>query len=136
MLAVFCLRLALGMLFSLFFLSPSKMHPRFFRTHFVTALGLSVVTLITGLDPQLENGSHIYLHDSYSTVPRPFLIANVVLLLAGSVVWILERPVGGRLLQVAAMASIALTLAQTRMAADLLALAEMHLELWPRQAYF
>src|SRR5262245_7326581 len=114
MLAVFCLRLALGMLFSLFFLSPSKMHPRFFRTHFVTALGLCVVALVMGLDSQLENGleneKRIHLPDSFASSSRLFLIATVALLLAGSIVWILSRPVGGRLLQVTAMLSITLSL--------------------------
>jgi hypothetical protein len=94
MLAVFCLRLALGMLFALFFLSPSKMHPRFFRTHFVTALGLCVVAAITSFD-------QTRLH-----------LANVALTLAGSVVWILERPLAGRLLRALSLISIAMSLAE------------------------
>jgi len=135
MLAVFCLRLALGMLFSLFFLSPSKMHPRFFRTHFVTALGLCVVALVTGLDSQLENGASIYVHDSYSTAQRPFLIANVVLLLAGSVVWIFQRPIGGRLLQAVALVLIALSLAQVRIDTARLASPEMQLDWGAQRVY-
>jgi hypothetical protein len=135
MLAVFCLRLALGMLFALFFLSPSKMHPRFFRTHFVTALGLCVVALVMGLDSQLENGASIYVHDSYSTAPRPFLIANVVLLLAGSVVWIFQRPAGGRLVQVASLASIAVALVQVRIATASLAAPDMQFNWRPQRVY-
>src|SRR5262245_38240859 len=43
MLAVFCVRLALGLMASLFLLSPKQLHPRFFRTHCLTALSLLAV---------------------------------------------------------------------------------------------
>jgi hypothetical protein len=43
MLATFCVRLALGLMASLFLLSPKRLHPRFFRTHCLTALGLLAV---------------------------------------------------------------------------------------------
>lgn len=46
MLAAFCLRLALGMVAFLPLLPAKQMHPRFFRTQFLTALGLSVVALL------------------------------------------------------------------------------------------
>jgi hypothetical protein len=45
MLATFCARLALGLIAGLALLSPYRrqLHPRFYRTHFLTALGLLVV---------------------------------------------------------------------------------------------
>ena len=46
MLAVFCLRLACGMLGLLLLLSPAQVNPRFYRTHFLTALGLTAVAAV------------------------------------------------------------------------------------------
>ena len=48
MLATFCVRLAVGLLAGLLLLSPKQLHPRFFRTHFLTVLGLLVVATIAG----------------------------------------------------------------------------------------
>ncbi len=79
MLAVFCLRLALGMLAALTLLNPKVMHPRFFRTHFVTVLGLSVVAAV--LD--------------WNTSAQIPLAITVGLTLIGSLVWIFEHPPGG-----------------------------------------
>jgi hypothetical protein len=45
MLALFCLRLAAGMMVCLLPLAPAVVPPRFYRTHFLTALGLCVVSL-------------------------------------------------------------------------------------------
>src|SRR5256885_1712060 len=50
MVATFCLRLALGMLASLVLLSPKQMHPRFFRTQFLTVLGLCIVATLPATD--------------------------------------------------------------------------------------
>ncbi len=75
MLAVFCLRLALGMLASLLLLNPKVMHPRFFRTHFLTALGLTVVAIYPGWDTEART---------------PIVIA-AVFTLVGSLVWIFDR---------------------------------------------
>lgn len=79
MLAVFCLRLALGMLASLLLLNPKVMHPRFFRTHFVTALGLCVVSSVLGWD----------------TNARISILIATVLTLLGSLVWIYDHPPAG-----------------------------------------
>src|SRR5205085_645474 len=113
MLAVFCLRLALGMLFSLAFLSPRKMHPRFFRTHFVTALGLCVVAGLTGYDSRVYvshgsgNGEAALVIADMGPERPPdaqiLLLTNVFLTFIGSLVWIFERPVRGRLLQATAI---------------------------------
>jgi len=46
MLTTFCVRLALGLMASLFLLSPKQLHPRFFRTHCLTAMGLLAVATL------------------------------------------------------------------------------------------
>lgn len=46
MLASFCLRLALGMAASLFLLPASQVSHRYYRTHFLTILGLSAASLV------------------------------------------------------------------------------------------
>lgn len=79
MLAVFCLRLALGMLLALLLLSPRLMHPRFFRTHFVTALGLTVVAAAMAPDWNVTL----------------YLLPCVLFTLLGSIVWIFEKPPAG-----------------------------------------
>src|SRR5947209_11542195 len=85
MLAVFCLRLACGMLACLPLLSPSQVNPRFFRTHFLTALGLTVLAAVGARDTA---GLWLWLA----------LAAVTALSFLGSVVWLLEGAPGGRLL--------------------------------------
>ena len=46
MFAIFSLRLACGLLGCLPLLAPAQINPRFFRTHFLTVMGLSVVALV------------------------------------------------------------------------------------------
>src|SRR5260221_5962815 len=46
MLALFCLRLAIGLGAALLILSPSQINPRFYRTHFLTMLGLATGALL------------------------------------------------------------------------------------------
>jgi hypothetical protein len=79
MLAVFCLRLALGMLAALLLLNPKVMHPRFFRTHFVIVLGLSVIAAVSDWN-------------SNARIP---LAVTAGLALIGSLVWIFEHPPAG-----------------------------------------
>jgi hypothetical protein len=86
MLALFCLRLAFGMLAALLLLSPAQINPRFYRTHFLTALGLGAGALALSWDAR-----------------GPLLaVLGGALLLAflGSVSWSLERAPGGRVLVV------------------------------------
>src|SRR6266568_3452544 len=90
MLAVFCLRLALGILFALFFLSPSKMHPRFFRTHFVTVLGLCVVATVMAPDGTTQI----------------WLLPCLALAFIGAVSWILDHPPAGWAILVLLIAAI------------------------------
>jgi hypothetical protein len=82
MLGAFCLRLALGMVAFLPLLPADKMHPRFFRTQFLTALGLCVVALVTEWS------------DAGNTL-RWTLAASVGLSLFGSLAWNLDpAPLG------------------------------------------
>src|SRR5436305_11043549 len=83
MLAVFCLRLAAGLIAALCLLSPAQVNPRFFRTHFLTALALTAVAAV--FLRQVADG-WLWL----------LLAAAMVLSVAGSVVWNLAEAPGGR----------------------------------------
>jgi hypothetical protein len=85
MLALFCLRLAGGMLACLLLLSPARVNPRFFRTHFLTALGLTVLAAVG-----LRDTAGLWLWLA--------LAAVLGLSFLGSVVWLLEGAPGGRVL--------------------------------------
>jgi hypothetical protein len=85
MLALFCLRLACGMLACLLLLSPARVNPRYFRTHFLTALGLTAVAAVG-----LRDAADLWLWLA--------LAAVLALSFLGSVVWLLEGAPGGRLL--------------------------------------
>ncbi len=93
MLAVFCLRLATGMLACLPLLVPSQVNPRYYRTHFLTVLGLAGVTLLT-------------LYDSASWPVMTFLISAICLVFLGSLSWALDGAPGGRTLILLSLASI------------------------------
>src|SRR5437868_9850839 len=94
MLAAFCLRLALGLIASLLLLSPKQLHPRFFRTHFLTALGLCVVAFLSSWADA-------------SPGRLGLLAGGVGLTLAGSLVWTLELAPYGRTVNVLAVALLA-----------------------------
>ncbi|HLW68034.1 MAG TPA: hypothetical protein VKS79_22140 [Gemmataceae bacterium] len=96
MLAIFSLRLALGMLGSLFLLSPSQMHPRFFRTHFLTVLGLCMLTCILVWP---------------TTVFLPAIIA-VGFAFLGAIAWYFERSPLGWILIMAAGGAVFVALRQ------------------------
>jgi hypothetical protein len=83
MLAVFCLRLAAGLLACLPLLPAAEVNPRFFRTHFLTALGLTALAVL-------------FLHDSAGPWLWLALAGAALLAFAGSVVWHLEGAPGGR----------------------------------------
>jgi hypothetical protein len=91
MLAAFCLRLALGMVAFLPLLPAKQMHPRFFRTQFLVALGLTVVALIS----DRSNGS---IQD------RSILIGTLIVILFGTLAWTIDPPPFGRALGVLATA--------------------------------
>jgi hypothetical protein len=82
MVAVFAIRLAAGMLACLLILPRKQVHPRFYRTHFLTALGLA------GL------ATAFAWKDAFG-LAAVLLGAGVALTFAGSVVWSLEGAPGG-----------------------------------------
>lgn len=83
MLAVFALRLAAGMMACLLLLPSRVINPRFFRTHFLTALALAGLSLLS-------------VRDSADWMLLTWLGASLVLAFVGSMVWGLERAPGGR----------------------------------------
>jgi hypothetical protein len=85
MLATFALRLACGLIGSLVLLPPAQVNPRFYRTHFLTALGLGAV-------------AGMFLWDRADAGLWWCLGSALVLALEGSVVWMLEGAPGGRTL--------------------------------------
>ena len=77
MLAIFCLRLAAGLVTCLVLLSPAQVNPRFFRTHFLTALALTAVAAV-------------FLRD-VADLPLWILLGVAMALAAlGSITWMLE----------------------------------------------
>lgn len=104
MLATFCVRLALGVMASLFLLSPKQLHPRFFRTHCLTALGLlAVATFSAWPDAPLWQrtalttaaGLALLAALSWTLDPAPAGWLLVVLT-AGSAAFVLWRPADPR----------------------------------------
>jgi hypothetical protein len=97
MLPLFCLRLALGLVGSLLPLNPAQVNPRFFRTHFLVALGLTAVAAV------------------FSWAGGALLLAALVLGLAlsfaGSLVWSLERAPAGRAVMVVTFLDLTAALA-------------------------
>jgi hypothetical protein len=90
MLPVFCLRLATGMMACLLVLSPGRegrplVNPRFYRTHFLTALGLACAALLL-------------VRDTGSCAVLCAAGAGLALAFLGSVSWSLEGAPGGRAL--------------------------------------
>ena len=97
LLAVFCLRLACGMLACLLLLPRALIGPRFYRTHFLTALGLT--TLAT-----------LFLREA---APGPLLgalLAGLALAFLGSLLWAVEGAPGGLALVVLTAAVLATAL--------------------------
>lgn len=83
MLAIFALRLAAGAIGCLPLLPPTIINPRFFRTHFLTALALAGVALVC-------------VRDSAAWPLLTALGLALALAFFGSMVWGLERAPGGR----------------------------------------
>jgi hypothetical protein len=83
MLAVFCLRLAAGLTAALLLLSPTQVAPRFYRTQFLTVLGLTATAAV-------------FLGASIGVLAWVLLGGGMFLAFAGSVVWSLEGAPLGR----------------------------------------
>src|SRR5262249_4423911 len=78
-----------GMLTALLLLSPSQINPRFYRTHFLTVLGLGA-------------GALVLLWDSPGAL-RAVLAGALLLSVLGSASWSIEGTPGGRALVVLAV---------------------------------
>jgi hypothetical protein len=102
MLPAFCLRLASGLVAALLLLSPAQINPRFYRTHFLTALGLAGLAAVF-----LRDVADIWLWVALGT--------SILLSFLGSLAWSLEGAPGGRgLIPLATLAlGAALTLTAT-----------------------
>jgi hypothetical protein len=94
MLAVFCLRLAVGMLACLLLLAPAHVHHRFYRVHFLVALGLAALALVA-----------VWATASGWLLAALFL--SLFLSFAGSFSWSLDSAPGGRTLIVLTTAALA-----------------------------
>jgi hypothetical protein len=101
MLAIFALRLAAGMTACLLLLPAAVINPRFFRTHFLTALALAGVALAC-------------VRDSADGPLLTFLGAAMALAFVGSMVWGLEGAPGGRAFIVLTTLALAGSLAEWR----------------------
>lgn len=99
MLATFCLRAACGMIACLLLLSPTVVNPRFYRTHFLTALGLACGTLLLQ-----REGADTFLLTA--------LGVSMALAFAGSLVWSLEGAPGGRVIALLTTLALGTSLAR------------------------
>src|SRR5438067_2274821 len=97
-LPVFALRLAAGMTACLLPLSPAVVNPRFYRVHFLTALGLA------GL-------AAVFARPAGGWALWTLLVTGMAFALAGSVSWFLEKAPGGRALIVLTALALAGALA-------------------------
>ncbi|MSU76761.1 MAG: hypothetical protein EXS16_01570 [Gemmataceae bacterium] len=84
MIATFCLRLAAGMILILPALPASDLPPRFFRVHFLTALGLLGVV-------------GVFVADSATPAFWALYAGAILWCVFGSIVWHLNDAPGGRL---------------------------------------
>ena len=84
MVATFCLRLAAGLILMLPILPPAHVPPRFYRVHFLTALGLSAL-------------AGIFMYENASIEFWLIYAAAVLACLTGSIVWHLDEAPGGKL---------------------------------------
>jgi hypothetical protein len=90
MLSIFCLRLAAGLIGSLLLLFGCTVNPRFYRVHFLTALGLAAVALCLSWS---SGGPGL----------TAALVCSMLLAFAGSFVWSLDKTPGGQALIVATL---------------------------------
>jgi hypothetical protein len=99
MLALFCLRLALGLLAALLTLAgvAGPVNPRFYRVHFLTALGLAACAL------------GLLWGDAPGSL-RAALLAAAALAALGSMAWSVEGAPGGRVLIVLTVVALGLAL--------------------------
>jgi hypothetical protein len=100
MLADFCLRLACGLIGSLWLLTPAQVNPRFYRVHFLTALGLT-------------GGAAFLLRDTADVWIGSVLGLGVLLTFLASLAWSLEGAPGGRTLNLLTALALVMALVLT-----------------------
>ena len=101
--ALFALRLAAGMIAALLVLCPSQVNPRFFRTHFLVAFGLTALAAFFMRS--------LHFQDRSGTCLGVLLAVSLLATFAGSVIWSLRGAPGGRLWSVMSAVLFAVTLA-------------------------
>lgn len=106
MLALFCLRLAVGLLACLLVLSPALINPRFYRTHFLVALGLTLVAAMSLERERIDLALGLALG------------GGAFLSLAGFLAWSLEGAPLGRILVVLTTLVLAMALGLTDTVTD------------------
>ena len=84
MVAIFCLRLAVGMMAALALLSPAQVNSRFYRAQCWIVLGLTIVAAV-------------FASDMGGAALSSTLGASMALAFLGSVIWALDRAPGGRI---------------------------------------
>jgi hypothetical protein len=104
MLPLFCLRLAAGLIGSLLLLSPAQVNPRFYRAHFLIALGLASVALV-------------FLAGAGGVALPAVVGVGMALAFAGSLAWSVEGAPAGRLLAGLTAAALAAALVLVELAA-------------------
>src|SRR5438105_1461986 len=99
MLAIFCLRLATGMIAALSLLPLGQLNPRFLRTHLLTALGLVA-------------SASVFLREVADAWLWTGLAVSIIVCFVGSIVWAMEGAPGGRVVIVLATVALIATLLQ------------------------
>ncbi len=102
MLTTFCLRLACGMIGSLLLFSSNELNPRFYRTHYLVALGLVCLAGIGWSSEGMDlTGKSLSLITFLFVARQVILILAGVLCCVGSVIWSVERNPSHRVVGIA-----------------------------------
>src|SRR5262245_48140917 len=109
MVATVCLRLAFGMIASLFFLNPDPIPPRFYRVHFLVGLTLASIAgfFLFGRQFVYEGSYWEIYRDLWVDVCNYFVIGGIGACFLGSVVWHVEDAPWGRIAILLAAISLA-----------------------------
>jgi len=109
MLTTFCLRLAFGMIAALLLLSSKEVNPRFFRTHFLVALGLVCLAWILAF-PVVANDATLG-STVFAWAGRWLVFPLIILCCLGSISWSLEGHPGSHAIGIATAAILMVALA-------------------------
>ena len=111
MLITFCLRLACGMIGCLLLLKSNEINPRFFRTHYLVALGLIGLATIGSIS--ISESPEINHRSSYFSVSirLAVLVLAAILCIIGSTIWSIEGNPGYQIVGVASVLTLSGALA-------------------------